>query len=155
MRAEFLGAAGLTDMVRCACGKRLYLSRRHWARRSFTVCDDCKAVIKYGSLEVVNPDESEDFFTMIVRQGEERDALKEDVERELRRFVQVFDGQPEWLWSPATVRLVQTIRPKLEILGGPIPAARGSAAGASMEAAYKGEGEGLLDEADEEPPAEE
>lgn len=76
MRAEFLGSAGPTDLVRCVCGARLFLSRRHWARRSFTVCDDCKAVIRYGSLEVVKAQEAEDFFTMIIQQGEERDALK-------------------------------------------------------------------------------
>lgn len=147
MKAEFLGSAGPTDLVRCTCGKKLFLSRRHWARRSFTVCDDCKAVIRYGSLEVVNPDESEDFFTMIIRRGEERDALRGDVERELRRFVQLFDTQPEWLWSPATVKMVQAVRPKLELLGGPIEPARGADVSAGPESAYQGdEDEDLLDE---------
>jgi hypothetical protein len=147
MRAKFLGSAGPTDLVRCACGAKLYLSRQHWARRSFTVCDDCKSVIRYGSLEVVEAREAEDFFTMIIRQGEERAALKEDLERELRHFVQVFDQQPEWLWSPATVRLVQTIRPKLELLGGPIgPARGGGEVGVSLESAYRGDDEDLLDE---------
>ena len=147
MRATWLGSAGTTILVRCVCGSRLYLSRRHWLRRGFTACDDCKSVIRYGSLEVVEAQEAEDFFTMIIQQGEERAALKEDLERELRRFIQVFDGQPEWLWSPATVRLVQTIRPKLELLGGPIGPARGGAdVGASPESAYKGDGEELLDE---------
>lgn len=66
----------------------------------------------------------------------------------MRRFVQLFDGQPEWLWSPATVRLVQAIRPKLELLGGPIGPARGGDASASPESAYKGDYEEWLDEED-------
>lgn len=158
MRAEFRGSAGPTDLLRCVCGARLYLSRRHWARRSFTVCDDCKAVIRYGSLEVVEAHDSEGFFTMVIRQEEEREALRGDVERELRRFVRAFDGQPQWLWSPATVRFVQLVRPKLELLSGPIgPPRSGDVAlpEGSYEAAYKSEGdEELLDEESEELPAE-
>lgn len=60
----------------------------------------------------------------IIRQEEEREALTEEVTRELRRFVQVFDSQPGWMWAPATQRLVQAVRPKLEILGGPIAPVR-------------------------------
>lgn len=158
MRAEFLGAAGLTDLVRCKCGAKLYLSRRRWARRGFTVCDDCKAVISYGSLEIVEAHDSEVFFAMVIRQEEEREALKGDLERELRRFVRAFDGQPEWLWSPATVRFVRAVRPKLELLSGPIgPPRAGDMAltAGSYEAAYKAEdGEELLDEVSEEVSAE-
>lgn len=52
-------------------------------------------------------------------EGEER-ALVDDLQRELRGFVRTFDNHPEWVWSPATVRFVQAVRPKLELLGGPI-----------------------------------
>ncbi|HEX8560331.1 MAG TPA: hypothetical protein VF668_19700 [Pyrinomonadaceae bacterium] len=55
MRAAWLGSAGLTALVRCQCGARLYLSLPHWRRRSFTACDECKAVIRYGSLAVIKP----------------------------------------------------------------------------------------------------
>lgn len=147
MRAKFLGAAGLTDLLQCVCGRRLYLTRRHRARRGFTVCDDCKAIIRYGSLEVVEAHDSEDFFTMVISQEEEREALRGDVERELRRFVRAFDCQPEWLWSPATQRFVRAVRPKLELLGGPIGPAQEGDADVTPEAAYKGdEGEEFLDE---------
>ena len=141
MRAEFLGAAGLTDLVGCVCGRRLYLSRWRWARRGFTVCDDCKAIIRYGSLSVVEAHDSEDFFTMVISQEEESEALRGDVERELRRFVRAFDGQPEWLWSPATQRFVRAVRPKLELLGGPIGPAQEGDADVTPESAYKGEEE--------------
>jgi hypothetical protein len=156
MRAEFLGAAGPTDLMRCVCGARAYLSRRHWARRGFTVCDECKAVIRYGSLEVVEAHDSEDFFTMVISQEEEREALTADVERELRRFVRAYEQQPEWLWSPATQRFVQTVRPKLELLGGPIgPMDAGAEYGAAPEAAYAGDEDGEPSEEayDEEPDA--
>jgi hypothetical protein len=76
---------------------------------------------------------------MIITQEEERELLRGDLEREARRFVRIFDTQPEWLWSPATVKFVRAVRPKLELLGGPIHAARGGEAeGASSEAAYRG-----------------
>lgn len=148
--AEWLGAAGLTALVRCVCGARLYLSRRQWARRRFTVCDDCRATILYASLEVVDPGDAEGFVQMVIAQEEEREALRGDVERELRRFVRAYDQQPEWLWSPATQRFVRAVRPKLELLGGPIgPADDGRQYGVAQEAAYAGGDEGgggLLDE---------
>lgn len=148
MRAELLGAAGLTELVRCACGARLYLPRRQWARRGFTICDGCKAIIRYGSLLVVAADEAEEFIAMVIREGEERAALRGEVERELRRFVRVYDGQPEWLWSPATVRFVRAVRPHLERLGGPVRSALATVEeGAMREAAYQGaEGKERLDE---------
>lgn len=146
-RAEWLGSAGLRALVRCACGVRLDLSLPHWRRRSFTACDRCRAVIRYGSLEVVNPLDVEEFVEMVIRQEEERAALLEDVERELRRFVRAYDGQPEWLWSPATQRLVRYVRPKLELLGGTIgPQDAGRAYSATQEGAYQAEDEGQLDE---------
>jgi hypothetical protein len=139
MRALWLGSAGATILIRCPCGAKLYLSRRHWLRRSFTACDDCKALIRYASLDVVDPQEVEDFVSMVVKQEEEKEALRTDLERELRRFVRVFDQQPEWLWSPATVKFMRAVRPKLELLGGPIHEARGREADdASPESAYKG-----------------
>jgi hypothetical protein len=138
MKAEWLGSAGLTILVRCTCGARLYVPRRQWAERSFTVCDECKAAIRYASLEVVDSEAVEEFVEMIITQGREREALKEDLERELRRFVRVYDGQPEWLWSPATVKFVRAVRPKLELLGGPVGAAR-VADVATPEEAYRGE----------------
>jgi hypothetical protein len=136
-QAEWLGSAGFTALVRCACRARLYVSRRQWEARGFTVCDDCKAAIRYASLEVVNPGAVEEFVEMVIRQGREREALREDLERELRRFVRVYDGQPEWLWSPATVQFVRAVRPKLELLGGPVGAAR-VADVATPEEAYRG-----------------
>jgi hypothetical protein len=138
MRAEWLGAAGLTVLVRCACGARLYVPRRQWRARGFTVCDDCHAAIRYASLEVVDPEAMEDFVEMVIRQQGEREALKEDLERELRRFVRVFDQQPEWLWSPATVKFVQAVRPKLELLGGAVGPGRTEDV-AEPEQAYRGE----------------
>ncbi|HEX8351545.1 MAG TPA: hypothetical protein VF611_01380 [Pyrinomonadaceae bacterium] len=138
MKAGWLGSAGFTVLVRCTCGARLYVPRRQWEGRGFTVCDDCKAAIRYASLEVINPEAVEEFVEMISRQGREREALKEDLERELRRFVRVYDGQPEWLWSPATVKFVQAVRPKLELLGGPVGPAR-VAEVATPEEAYRGE----------------
>jgi hypothetical protein len=138
MRAEWLGAAGFTVLVRCTCGARLYVPRRQWEQRSFTVCDDCKAAILYASLEVVEPSGVEGFVEMIINQGREREALRDELERELRRFVRVFDSQPEWLWSPATVKFVRAVRPKLELLGGPVGPARVVDV-ASPEEAYRGE----------------
>lgn len=146
--AEWLGAAGPNALVRCVCGARRYLPRRPWARRGFTVCDDCQSTILYASLEVVDPKDAEEFVAMVIAQEEERETLRTDVERELRRFVRAFDAQPEWLWSPATQRFVRAVRPKLELLGGPIGAAdAGREYGVAQEAAYLEEGgERLLDE---------
>lgn len=146
--AEWLGSAGNTVLVRCVCGSRLYRPLRQWRRRSFTVCDECKSTILYASLEVVDPTDAEEFIEMVIVQEEEREALREGVERELRRFVRAYDGQPEWLWSPATQKFVRAVRPKLELLGGPIGAAdAGGQYGVSQEAAYLGEGdEGLPEE---------
>lgn len=129
MRAAWLGSAGLTALVRCICGARLYLSRPHWSSRNFAVCDDCKGAIHYASLEVVDPEAVEEFVTMVMSQQAEREALRSELERELRRFVRLFDRQPEWLWSPATVTFVKAVRPKLEQLGGEIwPGRSGDAA---------------------------
>jgi hypothetical protein len=135
-RAEWLGSAGVTALVRCNCGARLYLSRPHWSRRGFALCDGCGAAILYASLEVVAPESVEEFVAMIISQGQEREAIMKELERELRRFVGVYDGQPEWLWSPATQRLVRAVRPKLERLGGPVwPARRQDVA--TPEGAYR------------------
>ena len=120
MRAAWLGSAGLTALVRCVCGARLYLSVPHWSSRNFAVCDDCKGAIHYASLQVVAAEAVEDFVQMIISRQAEREVLRGELERELRRFVRLFDTQPEWLWSPATVQFVQTVRPKLEQLGGQI-----------------------------------
>jgi hypothetical protein len=138
MRAVWLGSAGLTALVRCRCGVRLYLSLFHWSRRGFTVCDDCKAAIRYASLEVIDPKAVEEFVEMIINEGHERETLIGELARELRRFIRVYDGQPEWLWSPATVKFVRAVRPKLEMLGGPIGPARGDDV-ATPEEAYRGE----------------
>jgi hypothetical protein len=137
VRGEWLGSAGITVLVRCACGAKLYLSRPHWSRRGFTVCDDCKAVILYASLEVVDPNVVEEFLSMFSTEREEREALTKALERELRSFIRVFDRQPEWLWSPATVRFVQSVRPKVEKLGGAIKPAQGGDV-AEPEGAYRG-----------------
>lgn len=139
MRATWLGSAGLTALVRCACGLRLYLSRPHWRRRGFAICDGCKAVIRYESPEVVNVDEAEELLKMAMRRDEERAELREGLERELRRFVQVYATQPEKLWSPATRRFVAAVRPALELLGGPVRAAEGEWYGAAAEGAYRDE----------------
>lgn len=139
MRAAWLGSAGPTALVRCRCGARLYLSRPQWSRRIFAVCDDCKGAIHYASLEVVDPEAVEAFVEMIITEQQEREALKAEIERELRRFVRVFDGQPEWLWSPATVKFVQAVRPKLERLGGSIWPGRGGGGAATPERAHRGE----------------
>ena len=45
-----------------------------------------------------------------------REELWAEVERELRRFVDDYLWQPEWLWSPHTVRLMRVVRPKLQVL---------------------------------------
>jgi len=149
--AEWLGSAGPTALVRCVCGRKLYLPRRQFRRHGFTICDDCRSTILYASLEVVDPRDAEEFVEMVIRQEEERETLREDVERELRRFVRAFDGQPEWLWSPATQRFVRAVRPKLELLGGPIGAMdAGGGYTATHEGAYQDEeehpDEGPLDE---------
>jgi hypothetical protein len=136
-KAAWLGSAGLTILVRCACGARLYILRQPWERRAFTVCDECKSAIHYGSLQVIDPEGVEEFVEMIARQGQEREALMAEMERELRRFVRVFDGQPEWLWSPATVKFVRAVRPKLEQLGGPVWPSR-TREEATPEEAYRG-----------------
>jgi hypothetical protein len=137
-RAEWLGSAGVTALVRCACGARLYLSRPHWSRRGFALCDDCKSAILYASLVVVDPEGVEEFVAMSIMQGQEREAIMKELERELRRFLSVYDGQPEWLWSSATQRLVRAVRPKLERLGGPVWPARAQDV-ATPEGAYRGE----------------
>lgn len=138
MRAEWLGSAGLTALVRCACGARLYLSLPHWSRRTFTVCDDCKGAILYASLSVVDREAVEVFVSMVINEQHEREVLKAELVRELRRFVRVYDGQPEWLWSPATVNFVRAVRPKLEQLGGPIGPVRTQDV-ATPEGAYRRE----------------
>jgi hypothetical protein len=98
-------------------------------------------VILYASLEVVDPRDTEEFIEMVIAQEEERELLKEGVERELRRFVRAYDGQPEWLWSPATQKFVRAVRPKLELLGGPIGSADdGRQYGVAQESAYVSEG---------------
>ena len=48
--------------------------------------------------------------------GAEREELWAEVERELRRFVEEYLWQPEWLWSAETVRLMRVVRPKLLVL---------------------------------------
>lgn len=48
--------------------------------------------------------------------GPEREALLDELEAELRRFVEDYLWQPEWLWSPYTVRLMRAVRPKLQVL---------------------------------------
>jgi hypothetical protein len=69
--------------------------------------------------------------------GPGREGLWAEVERELRRFVRVYDGQAEWLWSPATVKFVRAVRPKLERLGGRVgPALTDDTA--APEEAYRG-----------------
>ncbi|MDT5271136.1 MAG: hypothetical protein QOH49_3322 [Acidobacteriota bacterium] len=138
MRAAWLGSAGLTALVRCTCGARLYLSRPHWSSRNFALCDDCKGAIHYASLEVIDPAAVEAFVEMIINRQAEREALKVELERELRRFIRVYDQQPEWLWSPATVQFVQAVRPKLEQLGGEIWSGRSREA-ATSTAADRGE----------------
>jgi hypothetical protein len=73
----------------------------------------------------------------MTRPGPERDELWGEVERELRRFVRVCDGQAEWLWSPETVKFVRAVRPKLERLGGRLgPALTDDSA--APEEAYRG-----------------
>ena len=128
MRARWLGSAGLTALVRCVCGARLYISRPHWSRRNFSVCDECKGAIHYASLEVIAPEAVEVFVTMVISRQAERDALRGELERELRRFVRLYDRQPEWLWSPATVSFVRAVRPTLERLGGEVWPGRGAEA---------------------------
>lgn len=138
MRAAWLGSAGLTALVRCLCGARLYISLPHWSRRTFTLCDDCKGAILYSSLSVVDREAVEVFVSMVIREQQERGALTAELVRELRKFVRVYDQQPEWLWSPATVNFVRAVRPALERLGGPIRPAHGGDA-ASPEQAYRAE----------------
>ena len=128
MRAQWLGSAGLTALVRCVCGARLYLALPQWSRRNFSVCDDCKGAIHYASLEVIAPEAVEVFVTMVISRQAERDALRGELERELRRFVRLYDRQPEWLWSPATVSFVRAVRPTLERLGGEVWPGRGAEA---------------------------
>lgn len=81
--------------MRCVCGAKLYLSRRHWERRGFTVCDDCQVVIVYVSLAVVDPSQVEEFMSGVIKQEGEREALREGLELELRGFVEGFDRHPE------------------------------------------------------------
>lgn len=139
MRAAWLGSAGPTALVRCACGARLYISRPHWSRRTFTLCDDCKGAILYASLQVVDREAVEVFVSMVIGEQQQREELTAEVVRELRRFVRVYDRQPEWLWSPATVKFVRAVRPKLEQLGGPVLPAREAGDEATPERAYRGE----------------
>ena len=137
MRAAWLGSAGLTALIRCWCGARLYLSLPHWSRRTFTLGDDCKGAILYASLAVIDRAAVEVFVSMVIHEQEGREALTAEVVRELRRFVRVYDQQPEWLWSPATVNFVRAVRPALERLGGPIKPGR-SADVATPEQAFRG-----------------
>ncbi|HWW74032.1 MAG TPA: hypothetical protein VNZ44_01475 [Pyrinomonadaceae bacterium] len=139
MRAAWLGSAGLTALIRCTCGARLYLSLPHWSSRNFSVCDDCKGAIHYASLQVVAPEAVEAFVEMIVSRQAEREALRGELERELRRYVRLFEQQPEWLWSPATVAFVKAVRPKLERLGGEIWPGRAKDADAAEQAPRGGQ----------------
>lgn len=140
MRAEWVGSAGATAVIRCPCGARAQLPVGPWRRRGFTICDRCKAVVIYGSLKALTGKEAEDFMAEAVRGERQRQALREELERELRRFVRAFDSQEVWQWSPATVRLVEAVRPRLELLG---PAAEEEAGGAAYvatpEAAFQGD----------------
>lgn len=149
MKAQWLGSAGTTVLVRCRCGARVQVSRAHWQAQVLTRCDGCGAAILYPSLEIVAVEKVEELMAGILKQEQEREALLADVQRELRRFVQLYDRQPEWLWSPVTVRFVQAVRPKLELLGGPIPPAR-KGGEITTETAYRGGAyERLLDEEEE------
>ena len=62
MRAQLLGSAGLRLLVACACGARAYLFAPQFKRKGYTVCDECGAVIVYGSLEVLDPTKAEEFM---------------------------------------------------------------------------------------------
>jgi hypothetical protein len=55
----------------------------------------------------------------VAKREPRREALWLEVERELRRFVRLFDTQPEWLWEPATVQLIRAVRPTLKALDEP------------------------------------
>jgi hypothetical protein len=46
----------------------------------------------------------------------EREALWNELERELRRFARVYAEQPEWLWEASTVQLMRIVRPALNRL---------------------------------------
>jgi hypothetical protein len=53
LRADFLGSAGRHVLVRCACGRKLYLDRQTWEKYSFMSCDNCRACIEYNSLRLI------------------------------------------------------------------------------------------------------
>lgn len=46
---------------------------------------------------------------------EEAEALR-SIEQTLRGFVERFEVHPEWHWAPATVRMVNQVKPELRRL---------------------------------------
>ncbi|HEY0098639.1 MAG TPA: hypothetical protein VGB76_06760 [Pyrinomonadaceae bacterium] len=52
MKAERLGSAGLTILIRCTCYYRLYIDRAEWAFFQIAVCDNCGALISYPSFQI-------------------------------------------------------------------------------------------------------
>jgi hypothetical protein len=52
MKAEYLGSAGLTLLIRCICHYRLYINRANWTFFQIAVCDNCGALISYPSFQV-------------------------------------------------------------------------------------------------------
>lgn len=52
MKAEHLGSAGLTILIRCICHCRLYINRAEWAFFQIVACDNCGSLISYPSFQV-------------------------------------------------------------------------------------------------------
>lgn len=115
MRAQHLGSTAVSIRIRCTCGHRSDVYKYFWQRRGYIICDSCKSFILYHSLEVKEP--AWQGFNLIDSQlvvGEL--GAYQAIEEEMRLFLQRYDAQPEWLWSPQTIHLVKTLRPLLEEL---------------------------------------
>ncbi|MDX6696057.1 MAG: hypothetical protein QOF02_3660 [Blastocatellia bacterium] len=115
MRAQHLGSTAVTIRVRCSCGQKADFYKYFWQRRGYVICDRCKSFILYHSLEVKAS--SWQGYAEINSQlvAGELGAFQQ-IEAELRAFLQRYDAQPQWLWSPQTSQLVSGIRPQLERL---------------------------------------
>jgi hypothetical protein len=124
MRATFLGSTPLTVLARCICGVKSYFDREQWQRLGMARCDNCRACIRYDSLEVVKFREGSQCMTNTdVSQGEVEELRQ--LELLLRDFDEHFQyqvaaaeqrGSEHHPFAPRTVKLMESAQPILRRL---------------------------------------
>ena len=115
MRAQHLGSTAVTTRLRCTCGHKADIYKYFWQRRGYVICDRCKSFILYHSLEVKASD-WQGYASIDSRPVAGELQAYKLLEEELRSFLRRYESQPEWLWAPQTTRMVEAVRPRLELL---------------------------------------